>query len=114
MLCEGGVVPTSLPAGAPIKPCKCSQGRGNQWQQELRVTYKIPTEASVCEARNQSKPARGAREAGPRYLRRRAQRRAQQRADHGTNQIRILLLVGAQRLHLRRAAEQRYFPVLLS
>jgi len=33
----------------------------------------------VCEARSQSKPAR--------YLRRPAQRRAQQRAEHGTNQI---------------------------
>jgi hypothetical protein len=44
------------------------QGRGNQWQQEQRVTYKIPTEASVCEARSQSKPERGAREAGPRGI----------------------------------------------
>jgi hypothetical protein len=32
------------------------------------VTYKIPTEASVCEARSQSKPERGAREAGPRGI----------------------------------------------
>jgi hypothetical protein len=55
------------------------RGTTNQWQQKLRVTYKILTEASVCEARSQSKPAR--------YLRRPAQRRAQQRAEHGTNQI---------------------------
>jgi hypothetical protein len=32
------------------------------------VTHKIPTEASVCEARSRSKPARGAREAGPRGI----------------------------------------------
>jgi len=85
MLCEGGVVPTSLPAGAPTKPYKCSQGHGNQWQQELRVTYKIQTEASSTASRSRYKP-----------------------------DVRIFLLVGAQRLRLRRAAEQRYFPVLLS